>query len=735
MAAAPFNVMVFDAEGRARFISAESIRQLGLPKGTDLTGRSVQEVIRLCAYRGTLGRGDPETLARQVMEIDRGKPHRRVVRATDGRWLEMTSNPLPEGGFASYAIDITHHHQARADLAEEMRRLETALQRQPGGVGVFDADSRLMLHNDAYERVLGMIPGSLQRGISLAEVQASVLGQYGLDPTIQEANEERVRIDRSKPHDEVRTLPDGRTIRTLSRPLADGGFLVTVEDVTALRQAEEEAQHRAATLRGVLATLPYGVCVYDASQRLTMVNDAYQQILQGAELREGEFLADICRRREEAGEYGPGVTAEEVYSRQFRTDQSPRLRQRQDGTMLEVRNARLPDGGHINVVADVTALHEAEAKAQHRAGLLQAMLDHMRHGVCLFDRNARVVALNDLARQMSGLSAEQFRPGITLDELRELQRARGEYDGEAGSRSYEACKAPPDTRGSYIHTRLDGRIIEVSTDPTPDGGFVRTYADVTEERRIRRALEEARRTAEDASSAKTRFLSTMSHELRTPLNAIIGFSEALLAERDMPPQGMEFSAAILDAGRHLLSLIDDILQVAQLGSGENSAETRALFLPSVMESALRLIRGTAEEAGISIVMETLPESLPRAQADERRLRQILLNLFSNAVKFTPAGGSIRISVASTRDGCIEIAVRDTGIGMEPQDIPRAFEPFVQLDTTHNRRYGGSGLGLYLARAFAHVMGGELTLESAPGRGTTALLRLAGAHTPAQEQTA
>jgi PAS domain-containing protein len=305
LAVAPFNVMVFDGEGQARFISEEAVRQLGLPAGTDLTGRSLLEVTRLCAFRGFLGRGDPETLAQQVMALDRSTPQRRIVRANDGRWMEMISKPLPDGGFASYATDITHHYQTRAEMAEEMRRLETALQQQPGGVGVFDPESRLQLHNDAYERVLGMIPGTLHRGTSLADVQANVLGQYGLHPDVLQANEERTRIDRSKPHDEVRTLPDGRTIRTISLPLPNGGFLVTVEDVTALRQAEEEAQLRAATLRGVLAALPYGICVYDATQRLTMVNDAYQQILKGAELQVGEYLLDICRRREAAGEYPP----------------------------------------------------------------------------------------------------------------------------------------------------------------------------------------------------------------------------------------------------------------------------------------------------------------------------------------------------------------------------------------------------------------------------------------------
>ncbi|MFC7554153.1 PAS domain-containing sensor histidine kinase [Pseudoroseomonas wenyumeiae] len=374
--------------------------------------------------------------------------------------------------------------------------------------------------------------------------------------------------------------------------------------------------------------------------------------------------------------------------------------------MLSVRNAPLPDGGHINVVADVTALHQAEAQAQQRADLLRAMLDNMRHGVCLFDRDLRVVARNDLALTLSGLRADEMVPGAHLDTLRELQFQRGEFGtGPAAEAAYRARirLIDPRSRERYTRTRADGTVIEISSDPTPDGGFVRTYTDITEEQRIRAEMEQARRVAEEANSAKTRFLATMSHELRTPLNAVIGFSEALLTDDRLPEEALEFSSAILEAGRHLLSLIDDILQVAQIGSGDLPVQTRPLFLPSVLESAVRLVRGVAEVAQVSLTMECEAE-LPRCMAEERRLRQVLLNLLSNAVKFTPVGGGVHVTAETLPDGCLGVTVRDTGIGIDPEQLPRAFEPFVQLETSHDRRYGGSGLGLYLARAFARAMG-------------------------------
>ncbi|MBO1079751.1 PAS-domain containing protein [Roseomonas haemaphysalidis] len=735
LASAPISIAAFAADGTLRFANAELLRQLDLPPETDLVGRGLADMLQLCAFRGFLGAGDPEELAREALALDRAQPLRRTVRARDGRWFDLVSEPLPDGGFASYATDVSQHRRGVLDAEARAAALEMAVRHQDTGLGLYDATHRLVRHNDGYERTLGLQPGTLRSGMTLAEVHRVMLEHHAYDPLVRNSVDERGRLDRTRPHEEVRPLPDGRAVRNSSRPLPSGGFLVTVEDVTALRRAEDEARHRAATLRGVVAALPYGICVYDANQRLTMVNEAYQSILRGAELTVGEHLIDVCRRREAAGEYPPGVTAEQIYRQQFEVG-PPRLRKRADGTMLSVRSARLPDGGLLIVVADLTALHIAEATAKQRADLLQAMIDNTPYGICLFGADHRLVARNELAVHMMGLPPGMVGPGLELNELRALQHAAGgfgqgpEADALLQLRSAMDLSQPQ----HFLVTRADGRKIDVHSAPTPDGGFVRTYTDVTEEHRIRGEIERARRGAEDANSAKTRFLATMSHELRTPLNAVIGFSEALLADEQTAGQGREFSAAILEAGRHLLSLIDDILQVAQVGSGELPVETRALHLPSVLESAVRLVRTSAQEAQVDVVLEPPPDTLPRAQAEERRLRQVLLNLLSNAVKFTPAGGAVHLSAAALPDGGVEVTVTDTGIGIEPAQLHRAFEPFVQLETTHDRRYGGSGLGLYLARAFARAMGGELTLESARGAGTTARLRLAAA-TPNPEPTA
>ena len=732
--AMPTAACVFGADGRVVFLNAAARRMLDLPPESELVGRSAVEMFRLLAYRGFYGPGDPEAQARAAQEMDRSQPRHRTIRSTEGRWFDISSHPLPEGGWVAFVTDVTLHHQAEALALERMRLTDLALRENPSGLGLYNAERRLCLFNETYERILGLPPGTLRLGLSFDEVFDLVLLHNPLDEEGRRIAAERRHLDRRQPQAYIRIRPDGMAVRALSRPVPGGGFLICLEDVTPLRRAEDEAKRRAALLDGVLEAMPHGVCVYGPDHRLRMVNTAFQRIMAGAEVTVGEHLMDICRRREESHEYENQETPEAVFRRQLDFDRPPVTRVRRNGTVLTGRTAPLPDGGHLSVISDVTALHHAEAEAQRRADLLQAMIDSMRHGVCLFDKDHRLVAANALAARMTGLTPEELSPGVHLDTLRRLQYERGEFGrGETADRIFRERAAGMVPRlDRFSRTRADGTVIEVSTDPTPDGGFVRIYIDVTEERRARAELERARAAAEEANAAKSRFLATMSHELRTPLNAVIGFSEAIATEPETPQVG-EFAGSILEAGRHLLSLIDEVLEVAQAGTGALRIETRALYLPSVLEGSLRLMRSTAQAAQVALVLDPLPE-LPRASADERRLRQVLLNLLSNAVKFTPAGGTVRLSAATLPDGAVELSVTDTGIGIESGQLERAFEPFVQLETSHARRYAGSGLGLYLARALAKAMGATLTLESRRGEGTTARLRLMPA-TQRQEQTA
>jgi signal transduction histidine kinase len=219
----------------------------------------------------------------------------------------------------------------------------------------------------------------------------------------------------------------------------------------------------------------------------------------------------------------------------------------------------------------------------------------------------------------------------------------------------------------------------------------------------------------------------MSHELRTPLNAVIGFSEALLHEAANPSAARvtEFAGQINDAGRHLLGLINIILDVARIESGRFEFAADAVDVSRLVRHCLRHADASAQAAEITLVA-SLPDELPAITADERRLQQAVNHLLSNAVKFTEVGGTVTVGAQLEPDGRMLLFVRDNGIGIPDEDIERVFEPFTQLDGSLARRFQGAGLGLYVSRALVAGHGGELTLRSIEGQGTIAEVRLPAA---------
>jgi signal transduction histidine kinase len=235
--------------------------------------------------------------------------------------------------------------------------------------------------------------------------------------------------------------------------------------------------------------------------------------------------------------------------------------------------------------------------------------------------------------------------------------------------------------------------------------------------RLFREIEDKNREIEAANRHKSEFLANMSHELRTPLNAIIGFSE-VLQERlfgELNEKQAEYTDDILSSGRHLLSLINDILDLSKIEAGRMELEVTTFHLPDAIENALTLIRERASRHGIRL-NQVIDDRLGDFTGDERKIKQILLNLLSNAVKFTPEGGRIGIN-ARQADGAAEISVSDTGIGIAPEDQPKIFEEFRQVGSDNAKKVEGTGLGLTLAKKFVELHGGRIWVESEIGKGS------------------
>jgi signal transduction histidine kinase len=261
-----------------------------------------------------------------------------------------------------------------------------------------------------------------------------------------------------------------------------------------------------------------------------------------------------------------------------------------------------------------------------------------------------------------------------------------------------------------------------------EGGFLGyrgTGRDVTAETEARLALMRSKEEAELADRSKSEFVANMSHELRTPLNAIIGFSEILLAEA-LGPLGSEryraYAKDICNSGRHLLSLINDILDLSKVESGVDDLYEEEFEVADVVRALIVLVRPHAEKGEVELKLD-IEDGLPKLLGDERKIKQILVNILSNAIKFTRAGGCVCLSVRHLANGALEFRTVDNGIGMTPDEVTKAQLKFGQIDSDLNRKYDGTGLGLPLSKALTELLGGELLIESEKDVGTTVTVRL------------
>jgi signal transduction histidine kinase len=251
------------------------------------------------------------------------------------------------------------------------------------------------------------------------------------------------------------------------------------------------------------------------------------------------------------------------------------------------------------------------------------------------------------------------------------------------------------------------------------GRIVGLTLDITARKRAEQALSQAKEGAEQANRAKSDFLAMMSHEIRNPLNAVLGYTEHMLG-RSREPETLRHLAAVQEAGEILLRVVDDVLDVAQIEAGQVALDPEPFLLADLLEGTASLARGTAARKGVVVEVVRDPATPAWVLGDLGRLRQVLLNLLTNAVKFTPSG---RVVLAVSPDtgrgaeGRVLFTVSDTGIGMSPAQQERLFVPFGQGDESIRRRFGGSGLGLVICRHLVELMGGRIGVASEPGRGT------------------
>jgi PAS domain S-box-containing protein len=525
------------------------------------------------------------------------------------------------------------------------------------------------------------------------------------------------------------------------------GYASFVVAIAAKLRNERLAGELAATqarLLDAIENTSEGFALYDSDTRLVLCNDNYRRFfdLPPELVVPGTSAEDVALASLPATPTGAGRAVLEAWIgrpasavddwveervARIREGSGQHFEQRlSNGGWIRSCYRRTHDGGTVVQHVDISALKLREMALQRAEAEYRSLFDNTVVGVyrtlpdgTLIRANRALAELHGYSDEAGLLAASANVGGWYLDDgRREEFIGRLRRDGRITEFVSEAKR------------RRDGESIWISENAwvvTASNGapvyYEGTVLEVTGRKLAEEALARAR-AAEEASRLKSEFLANMSHELRTPLNAVIGFSEAMLAGLGgaLEDRARGYVQDINRSGQHLLQHINDILDISKIEAGALDLEEEAIDLGELAANCERFIGPRGRENGVTI-RNAVPRDLPRIRADERRLRQIFLNLLSNAVKFTPAGGTVTIEAALNQEGALELAVRDTGIGMRPEDIPLALEVFRQVDGALNRRFEGTGLGLPLVRTLAALHGGALRIESAPGAGTRAIVTL------------
>jgi signal transduction histidine kinase/ActR/RegA family two-component response regulator len=387
--------------------------------------------------------------------------------------------------------------------------------------------------------------------------------------------------------------------------------------------------------------------------------------------------------------------------------------------------------------AEQKEMEKLAAKRQRTQMMqLDAALNNMVQGLAMFDADQRLVICNDRYAELYGLTSEQVKSGTPLRTILEYRLANGHVSDETAD---ELVKSTP-TRapggkaaGEYMAQLSDGRHVSIAAQLMSDGGRVTTHQDITERYLLHSQIEQqnnllrqqesrlhaAKEQAERSSQAKSEFLANMSHEIRTPLNGVLGMAQSLQHDALSPTQ-REKVATILESGNTLTTVLNDVLDLSKIEAGKLEISCSDYDIIKTIEGIRRLFLPQAEEKGLDIDFQCAPNFPRWLHFDATRVRQCVSNLISNAIKFTETG-KITIGIAAEpRNGehLISVAVADTGIGITPETMAKLFSAFTQADGSTSRRFGGTGLGLTIARQLARMMGGDVIATSEAVKGST-----------------
>ncbi len=710
-----------------------------------LSGYSRQEIIGKTGPE--VGLITPETRAYVLTRLERQDTlteREWNVRTKGGEErVALVNTGVVELGGQKYILstiqDITGRKQAEEKLREREQQLQTIFDLLPVGVSRLNAHRQIIEANRALEEILGLSQVNMQHS---EYTRRKYLRGDGTELAFEELPSfQAVRENQTIYNTPVGVVKeDGQTIWTSvsAAPLPDGGVLVVTSDLTAQKQAEQKLQELNQTLEERV------------KRRTAEVQDLYDNAPVGYHSLDGD--GNFIRLNETALKWR-GHARDEMIGRPFKdfiiAEHRPIFEEsfrafKQQGQMedLEVEIIRKDGttfpallnataiydeaGNYVmsrSIVFDITERKKAEAALRESEEQNRLLFEESPNAVILFNMAGRMVRVNRAAEKLTGHPAARL-VGHTWSEA----GLRPPQQPEPLVAALEQALPLTDMAAAieFKLVRANGEIRDVGAHifglKIREGRhYLAAIRDITQRKQTEQTLRLANAELARAARAKDEFLANMSHELRTPLNAILGLSEVLLEEIRGPINERQQAALhnIESSGRHLLSLINDILDISKMEAGRLELHPESVPVADMCQSSLVFIKETALKKQLRLTFNQ-DDPLAKVEADPKRLKQILINLLSNAVKFTPTGGHITLEVTTeAAAGVIRFAVKDTGIGISPAGLAQLFQPFTQLDSDLNRQYEGTGLGLALVRRLAELHGGSITVESEgiPGRGS------------------
>jgi PAS domain S-box-containing protein len=522
------------------------------------------------------------------------------------------------------------------------------------------------------------------------------------------------------------------TARLAASPVQVGDELlafVTYDDESDAVRAREMVQESEKRLFQVLDRMPVGVFVVNSAGEPLFSNAAAREYL-GRGLSPGTTMAGL------AEEYGAVIAGTDT---PYPTERMPIVKalagersvaddmevKRPDGRRsLEVLGSPIKDSEGkvvygVAVFTDITDRLAAARRLQDAEEQYRRLVESASDMVWRLDARGHFTFANAAAERIYGLTPDELlgRPFLGFSDPDHMESDRRLFDEVRTGREVQNHETV------HLDVKGDARHLSTSAHPIFEGGRVvgihGIARDVTELVASREALRAARDAAEKATAAKSAFLANMSHEIRTPMNGVLGMVELLL-ETELTSEQRRSAELISASGEALMGIINDILDFSKIEAGQLDIETVEFDLPPVVDAAARLQMARAHQRGLELVCDVRPEVPQSVMGDSARLGQVLSNLLSNAIKFTHRGEvEISAKLLHQRNGNarVRFAVRDTGIGITPEQAVAIFEPFKQADVSTSRRYGGTGLGLSISRRIVELMGGSLQVRSEPGKGS------------------